>query len=45
MYGPNYDLSIPLDLAVFNWIWELDSHYLSNSTLKPETFFGIYAKR
>ena len=44
MYGPNYDLSIPLDLAVFNWIWELDSHYLSNSTLKPETFFGIYAK-
>jgi SAM-dependent methyltransferase len=44
MYGLNYDLSLPLDLALFNWIWQLDSYYLSNAFLKPETFFGIYAK-
>src|SRR5437867_3415176 len=23
MYGPNYDLSLPLDRAIFDWIWEL----------------------
>lgn len=42
MYGPNYDLAAPLDSALFNWIWELDLHYLATKRLRPETFFGIY---
>jgi 2-polyprenyl-3-methyl-5-hydroxy-6-metoxy-1,4-benzoquinol methylase len=42
MYGPNYDLSRPLDRAILDWIWELDCHYLETGELKPETFFGIY---
>ena len=42
MYGPNYDLSRPLDRAIVNWIWELDCEYLRTNTLRPETFFGIY---
>ena len=42
MYGPNYDLSRPLDRAILHWIWELDCEYLRTSTLRPETFFGIY---
>ena len=44
MYGPNFDLQQPLDQALFNWIWELDTYYLDSQLLKPETFFGIYAK-
>jgi SAM-dependent methyltransferase len=42
MYGPNYDLGSPLDAALFNWIWQLDVHYLATKRLHPETFFGIY---
>ena len=42
MYGPNYDLSQPLDRAILQWIWELDCEYLRTNTLRPETFFGIY---
>jgi SAM-dependent methyltransferase len=42
MYGPNYDLAMPLDKAIFDWIWELDLHYLATKRLRPETFFGIY---
>jgi ubiquinone/menaquinone biosynthesis C-methylase UbiE len=42
MYGPNYDLSRPLDRALFEWIWELDCEYLRNEELPPESFFGIY---
>lgn len=42
MYGPNYDLTAPLDRAVFDWIWELDLYYLGAKRLSPETFFGIY---
>jgi hypothetical protein len=34
MYGPNYDLRQPLDRAVFDWIWELDLHYLAGGHLK-----------
>lgn len=45
MYGPNFDLTAPLDLALFNWIWELDRHYLAAGRLRPETFFGIYRPR
>lgn len=45
MYGPNYDLSAPLDRAVFDWIWQLDVHHLATELLRPETFFGIYAAR
>jgi len=43
MYGPNYDLAEPLDLALLNWIWELDVHYLATKRLRPETIFGIFA--
>jgi hypothetical protein len=42
MYGPNYDLREPLDLAIFNWIWQLDIHYLAAERLRPETFFAVY---
>jgi SAM-dependent methyltransferase len=42
MYGPNYDLERPLDLAILNWIWELDRHYLAHGLLRPEAFFAIY---
>ncbi len=42
MYGPNYDLSRPLDRAIVHWIWELDCEYLRANTLRPETFLGIY---
>jgi SAM-dependent methyltransferase len=43
MYGPNYDLRRPLDRAVFEWIWQMDCHYLDTGALEPETFFGIYS--
>ncbi len=42
MYGPNYDLAAPLDQAVFNWVWQLDVHYLETKRLRPEAFFGMY---
>lgn len=42
MYGPNYDLGRAPDLAILNWIWELDRHYLATGELRPETFFGVY---
>jgi ubiquinone/menaquinone biosynthesis C-methylase UbiE len=42
MYGPNYTLSLPLDNAIFNWLWELDNYYIRTEHLRPETFFGIY---
>jgi SAM-dependent methyltransferase len=42
MYGPNYNLAVPLDKAVFDWIWALDVHYLATKRLRPETFFGVY---
>lgn len=42
MYGPNIDLEQPLDRAHFDWIWELDCHYLDTDRLHPETFFGVY---
>jgi SAM-dependent methyltransferase len=42
MYGPNYNLALPLDASLFNWIWQLDAHYLATKQLHPETFFGIY---
>jgi 2-polyprenyl-3-methyl-5-hydroxy-6-metoxy-1,4-benzoquinol methylase len=45
MYGPNFDLSLPLDVSLLNWLWELDLHYLHLGKLKPETFFGVYGKR
>jgi 2-polyprenyl-3-methyl-5-hydroxy-6-metoxy-1,4-benzoquinol methylase len=42
MYGPNYYLGNPLDMAILNWIWELDVWYLETQQLRPETFFGMY---
>jgi ubiquinone/menaquinone biosynthesis C-methylase UbiE len=45
MYGPNYDLTRPLDAAILNFLWELDVHYLAAKKLEPETFFGIYQRR
>lgn len=43
MYGPNYDLAAPLDKALFDWIWQMDLHYLGTGRLRPETFFGMYS--
>jgi len=45
MYGPNYDMAAPLDRAIFNWIWQLDRHYIEAKRLRPETFFAIYRTR
>jgi SAM-dependent methyltransferase len=45
MYGPNYDLAMPLDSAIVDWIWALDIHHLETGRLRPETFFGIYRKQ
>lgn len=45
MYGPNYDLTQPLDRAVFDFVWALDRHYLDAGVLRPETFFGLYAPK
>jgi len=42
MYGPNYDLSRPLDRAVVDWIWELDCDLIREGKLGPETFFGVF---
>ena len=42
MYGPNYDLTRPLDRATLDWIWQLDCHCLETGQLRPETFFGIF---
>jgi hypothetical protein len=36
---------MPLDRAIFNWIWQLDMHYLAIGRLRPETFFGVYRAR
>jgi 2-polyprenyl-3-methyl-5-hydroxy-6-metoxy-1,4-benzoquinol methylase len=44
MYGPNYDLSRRLDRAIFDWLWELDCHYIDSGQLEPETFFGVYSR-
>jgi SAM-dependent methyltransferase len=41
MYGPNYELTNTLDRSIFEFIWELDQHYISTAELEPETFFGI----
>ncbi|MFB3825257.1 MAG: class I SAM-dependent methyltransferase [Bryobacteraceae bacterium] len=43
MYGPNYDLTRPLDSALLRWIWELDCDSLARGALRPESFFGVYA--
>lgn len=45
MYGPNYDLSEPADLALLDWLWQLDLHHLGSGGLRPETFFAIYRAR
>lgn len=45
MYGPNYDLSRPLDRAILDWIWELDCYLLESGRLRPETFFGIFRRQ
>lgn len=42
MYGPNYDLSLPLDRAVVELLWELDQAALAEARLPPETFFGVF---
>jgi SAM-dependent methyltransferase len=42
MYGPNYELTNRLDRTVFEFIWELDQHYIGTGQLEPETFFGVY---
>jgi SAM-dependent methyltransferase len=44
-FGPNYDLDESLDRAIFEFVMELDTFYLKMGFLKPETFFGAYAKR
>ncbi|MEG6513038.1 class I SAM-dependent methyltransferase [Desulforamulus ruminis] len=44
-FGPNFDLSQPLDAAIFDFITRLDTHYIETGILKPETFFGAYGKK
>lgn len=44
MYGPNYDLSRPLDRAILDWLWELDCYYLDSGVLRGETVFAVFSK-
>ena len=44
-FGPNYDLRLASDRAVFDFIMTLDDYYLQTQQLQPETFFGVYRKR
>lgn len=43
-YGPNYDMSMPLDRSLVETITYLDMYYVSNSILKPTCLFGIFSK-
>lgn len=43
-FGPNFDINLPLDKSIFEFIYNLDEYYLENNILKPETFFGVYKK-
>ncbi len=43
-FGPNYNLELQLDKSIFDYIIQLDYYYIKNDILKPETFFGAYAK-
>ena len=45
MFGPNFDLTRPLDQAIFEFITTLDRYYIENNYLRPETFFGAYGKK
>lgn len=45
MYGPNFDLSRPMDLAFLDWVWQLDCYNIDTEVLRPESFFGIYSLR
>jgi hypothetical protein len=40
--APNHELTNRLDRTVFEFIWELDQHYIGTGELEPETFFRIY---
>lgn len=44
-FGPNYNLKLDLDKSIFDFIINLDSFYIENQILKPETFFGVYGKK
>lgn len=44
-YGPNYNISYPLDKSLVETIVQLDMHYISNSILKPTCLFGIFTKK
>jgi len=44
-FGPNFDWNQPIDRAIFEFIMQLDAYYLQAGLLRPETFFGAYAKR
>ena len=44
-FGPNYDITQSLDNTIFEFIMNLDEHYIENKILKPETFFGVYRKK
>jgi ubiquinone/menaquinone biosynthesis C-methylase UbiE len=44
-FGPNYDLNLKLDNSIFEFIMRLDDYYIKMGHLRPETFFGAYAKK
>ncbi|MBI4320003.1 MAG: class I SAM-dependent methyltransferase [Chloroflexi bacterium] len=44
-FGPNYSLDNTLDCSILDFILKLDSYCISSGLLKPETFFGAYAKK
>jgi SAM-dependent methyltransferase len=41
-FGPNYDIQLPLDKAIFEFVMNLDDYYLAGGILKPESFYGVY---
>ena len=45
IFGYNYNLEEALDHAIFEYIMSLDNYYIQEKILKPECFFGVYAKK
>ncbi len=45
MFGPNYDLSRPLDRAILDFVWHLDGALLRDSILRPESAFLVLQRK
>lgn len=44
-FGPNYKMHNPFDKTLFELLMTVDELLATSGALKPETFFGVYAKQ